>query len=357
MKAEEMRVGPILAAHRQYVVPYFQRTYSWRNPQWATLFEDILELYELFQGSAHTHFLGSMVLLREGGAEALPTTLVIDGQQRLVTLSLLLAAIRDLTRESNATLSERIQHEYLVNDDVESEEDRLKVLCTNQDRPAFATVILHGKEPEFSPIRDAYVAFKERLTQQVSRGFDLEKLVDIIAAQLSLVAITLDHEDNPYRIFESLNAKGMPLTQGDLLRNYFFMRLPSAEHETWYTTVWWPMQRRLGERFDAIMRDFLLKDGEAVKSDEVYQEWRKRLGPLADDDIRATLRDLAAWSLEYDSMLHPEREQDRDVRSQLEWLTAWSRTMPQSIDPFILRVHAAYRRTEVSADQAKDIFR
>src|SRR5215204_3974633 len=109
MKAEEMRVGPIMAAHRQYVVPYFQRTYSWRNPQWATLFEDILELYELF--------LGSMVLLREGGAEALPTTLVIDGQQRLVTLSLFLAAIRDLVKGTDPTLADRIQQTYLVNDD------------------------------------------------------------------------------------------------------------------------------------------------------------------------------------------------------------------------------------------------
>jgi hypothetical protein len=356
MKAEEMRVGPILAAHRQYVVPYFQRTYSWRNPQWVTLFEDILELYELFQGSSHTHFLGSMVLLREGGAEALPTTLVIDGQQRLVTLSLFLAAIRDLVKGTDPTLSDRIQQTYLVNDDAEGE-DKLKVLCTNQDRPAFATVILHGKEPEFSPIRDAYVAFNERLTQQVKRGFDLSKLVDIITNQLSLVAITLDHEDNPYRIFESLNAKGMPLTQADLLRNYFFMRLPSSEHENWYTTVWWPMQRRLGDRFDTFMRDYLLKDGESVKPDEVYQEWRKRLGPLGEDDVRATLRDLAAWSLEYDSMLHPEREQDREVRSLLEWLTAWSRTLEQSIDPFILRVHAAYRRGELSADQTKTLFR
>jgi hypothetical protein len=356
MKAEEMRVGSILAAERQYVVPYFQRTYSWRNPQWVTLFEDILELYELFQGSAHTHFLGSMVLLTEQRAEPHATTLVIDGQQRLVTLSLLLAAIRDASRNTNSALADRLQSTYLSNDAAQDGEDRLKVLCTNQDRPAFATVILEAKEPEFSPIRDAYVAFKERLQQETKKGLDLEKLVDIITAQLSLVAITLDHEDNPYRIFESLNAKGMPLTQGDLLRNYFFMRLPSTEHETWYTTVWWPMQRRLGERFDAFMRDFLLKDGESVKPDEVYQEWRKRLGPLGADDIRATLRDLAAWSVEYDSMLHPEREQDRGVRKHLEWLTAWSRTLPQSIDPFILRLHARYRRKEVSAEQAIQLF-
>src|SRR5438132_9955140 len=89
VKADEMRLGPLLEGPRQFVVPYFQRAYSWRRRQWATLLDDILELYEL--GSSNSHFLGSMVLLAEHPSE----TLIIDGQQRMVTLSLLLAAVRD----------------------------------------------------------------------------------------------------------------------------------------------------------------------------------------------------------------------------------------------------------------------
>ena len=342
-----MRLGPLLGGPRQYVVPYFQRTYSWRRRQWITLWDDILELYEL--GSTNSHFLGSMVLLAEDST----ATLVIDGQQRIVTLSLFLAAIRDAARETHPEFAENLHQTYLV----DGQRDDVKILTTHQDRSAFSTVVKAGTEPSPSPIRDAYRTFKESLAEQREKGLDLERLVDIVLSQLSFVAITLDPEDNPYRIFESLNAKGMPLTQGDLLRNYFFMRLPTAEHEQWYTTVWSPMQTRLGERFDDYMRDFQLKEGHPIRPDEVYQEWRKRLGPLGEDDIRAVLRELADWSLEYDQILHPQRETDVEVRRYLQRLTTWSKTVPYQFNPLLLRLHADFKHGSLTADHVTRIFR
>src|SRR5258708_35930308 len=254
-----------------------------------------------------------MVLLREpsagGAGRDTAPTLVIDGQQRIVTPSLFLAAIRDSARDSDPGFAGYLHYEYLA-DRAEDDFDYPKIQVTHQDRTAFLTVIRAGAEPPPSPIRDAYRTFIDALTEQLDKGLDLERLVHIVVSQLSFVAITLDADDNPYRIFESLNAKGMPLTQGDLLRNYFFMRLPAAEHEHWYTTVWSPMQSRLGERFDDYMRDFLLKDGQPIRPDEVYQEWRKRLGPLDEAGIRSVLRELAEWSLEYDQILNARRETD-----------------------------------------------
>jgi uncharacterized protein with ParB-like and HNH nuclease domain len=348
VKADEMRLGPLLNAPGQFVVPYFQRAYSWRRRQWNTLFDDILELYEL--GSRGTHFLGSMVLLAEPG-EMISPTLVIDGQQRIVTLSLFLAAIRDTAGETAARFADDIQQSYLVNRDGE-----VKILTTHQDRPAFATLIKHAEAPPASPIRDAYRTFCDAVKEQTDKGLDLERLLDIVVSQLSFVAITLDSEDNPYRIFESLNAKGMPLTQGDLLRNYFFMRLPPAEHERWFTSVWNPMQIRLGERFDDYMRDFLLKEGKSIRPDEVYQEWRKRLSPLDEDEIRSILQELSDWSLEYDQILHPQRESDTQVRKRLQRLTTWSKTVPYQLNPLLLRLHADYRRGATSAQQIQRIF-
>jgi hypothetical protein len=346
-----MRLGPLLDGPKQYVVPYFQRAYSWRRRQWTTLFDDILELYEL--GSHNSHFLGSMVLLAEHNeADPVPHTLVIDGQQRIVTLSLFLAAIRDVAGVGDRGFADRLHTTYLVNPD----QDGVKVLTTHQDRDAFATVVRTGKEPDASPIRDAYRTFRDAIQEQVDKGVDLDRLVHIVVSQLSFVAITLDAEDNPYRIFESLNAKGMPLTQGDLLRNYFFMRLPPAEHERWYNTVWSPMQSRLGERFDDYMRDFLLKEGQPVRPDEVYQEWRKRLAPLDDEGIRDVLRDLAAWSLEYDQIMHPQREADAEVRRRLQRLTAWSKTVPFQFNPLLLRLNADYRRGTLSGEQVARLF-
>jgi len=352
-----MRLGPLLSGPKQFVVPYFQRAYSWRRHQWNTLFDDILELYEL--GSSNSHFLGSMVLLKDPAGSTdgdLTPTLVIDGQQRIVTLSLFLAAIRDSVGDTDPGFAGHLHYEYLA-DRAEDDLDYPKIQVTHQDRTAFLTVIRAGAELPPSPIRDAYRTFADALKEQIDKGLDLERLVHIVVSQLSFVAITLDAEDNPYRIFESLNAKGMPLTQGDLLRNYFFMRLPAAEHEHWYTTVWSPMQSRLGERFDDYMRDFLLKDGQPIRPDEVYQEWRKRLGPLDEEGIRAVLRELAEWSLEYDQILNPRRETDAEVRLQLQRLTAWSKTVPYQFNPLLLRLHADYRRGFLSAAQIKDIFR
>src|SRR5438105_4344087 len=147
-----MRLGPLLDGPKQYVVPYFQRAYSWRRHQWNTLFDDILELYDL--GSSNSHFLGSMVLLAEkSGNGAIHPTLLIDGQQRIVTLSLFLAAIRDSVRDTDSAFANRIHDAYLVNHGVE-DEDHLKVLTTHQDRAAFSIVINAAEEPPPSPIRD-----------------------------------------------------------------------------------------------------------------------------------------------------------------------------------------------------------
>jgi hypothetical protein len=117
------------------------------------------------------------------------------------------------------------------------------------------------------------------------------------------------------------------------------------------------MQSRLGERFDDYMRDFLLKDGQTVKPDEVYQEWRKRLGPLDEEGVREVLRDLAAWSLEYDQILHPQREADAEVRKRLQRLTTWSKTVPYQFNPLLLRLNADYRRGSLTAEQITHLFR
>src|SRR3981081_3600022 len=205
MKADEMRLGPLLSGPKQFVVPYFQRAYSWRRHQWNTLFDDILELYEL--GSSSSHFLGSMVLLREpsAGGDASPT-LVIDGQQRIVTLSLFLAAIRDSARDTDPGFAGHLHYEYLA-DRAEDDLDYPKIQVTHQDRSAFLMVIRMGAELPPSPIRDAYRTFTDALKEQIDKGLDPERLVHIVVSQLSFVAIPLGSDDNPYRTCDSLNAK------------------------------------------------------------------------------------------------------------------------------------------------------
>jgi hypothetical protein len=133
------------------------------------------------------------------------------------------------------------------------------------------------------------------------------------------------------------------------------MRLPSAEHDEWFRTVWQPMQSRLGDSLDSFMHDYLAKDGEDVRAEEVYQYWRKHLVALDVDGVKAVLRDLANWSVEYDRLLHINREPDSEARHRLQWLTAWSETLKQPLLPFLLLVQADIRRGSLNAEQAAQL--
>lgn len=349
MRAAETRLGAVLEGPGQYVVPHFQRAYSWRRREWATLWTDILELYEL--GTTQTHFMGSIVLLRESQPGCSETKLLIDGQQRLVTLSLFLAALRDLARESEPALAERVDATYLLAG-AAADHPEPRVVCSYQDQGAFASIVEHRDERPLSPVVDAYAEFMVDLSARLANGLSLARLADVVLTQLAFVAITLDAEDNPYRVFESLNAKGMPLTQGDLLRNYFFMRLPADEHDEWFRSVWQPMQTRLGDALDSFMHHYLAKDGEDVRAEEVYQSWRKRLAPLDVAGVKAVLRDLAVWAAEYDRLLHLGREPHGELRQRLEWLSAWSTTLREPLVPFLLLVSADHRRGKLSESDA-----
>ena len=347
MKATETRLAELLYGPGQYVVPHFQRAYSWRRAQWATLWADIQELHALDR--SQPHFMGSVVLLTESADASGETKLLVDGQQRLVTLSLFLAALRDRARNSEPALAQRINDTYLL-DCAKGNEQQPRIMCSYQDHEAFAAVILHGEAKPGSPVLEAYDTFISDLAAR--EDADLDRLTEVVLTQLRFVAITLDEADNPYRVFESLNAKGMPLTQGDLLRNYFFMRLPTAEHDEWFRTIWQPMQTRLGEELDAFMHDYLAKDGEDVRAEEVYQSWRRRLTSLDVDGVKAVLRDVAEWSIEYDRLLHLNREPDTEARRRLQWLSAWSETLKQPLLPFLLLVQTDIRREVLTADAA-----
>ncbi|MFN0072353.1 MAG: DUF262 domain-containing protein [Chloroflexota bacterium] len=343
MKATETRLAALLETPAQYVVPHFQRAYSWRRAQWLTLWADILELYEL--GTPQPHFMGSVVLLTEG-----QTQLIIDGQQRLVTLSLFLAALRDRAQPTDPELAERINSGYLLNGS--ASEPWPRIVCSYQDQEAFTAIMLRGETIPGSPVIEAYKTFAADLADRSHEELSLSHLADVVLSQLAFVAITLDAADNPYRVFESLNAKGMPLTQGDLLRNYFFMRLPANEHDHWFRSIWQPMQSRLGDALDNFMHDYLAKDGEDVRAEEVYQAWRRRLVSLDVAGVKAVLQDLAEWSVEYDRLLHLNREPDTEARRRLQWLSAWSETLKQPLLPFLLLVQADIRHGTLRAEVA-----
>lgn len=351
MNAHETHLGKILEGIKQYVVPLFQRPYTWDESRWKVLWADLVELCEDEQATsqAKPHFLGSIVTVPTRSVpEGVNKFLLIDGQQRLTTLQVLLAALRDRSRELPGQLAERLDKSYLVNQ-FEDGLDHFKLLPTqtNGDRTAFVAVMQGEALTESSSrVAKAYVWFQKKLKARNSP--DAERLAGVILRRLSLVSITLDHDDNPHLIFESLNYKGEPLTQGDLIRNYFLMRVPVAEQERLFERYWSPMQLRLNEQLSEFVRHFLTRQGSIVKQGEIYRTLKERTDGQTPEGIVAFLDEMHRSAVHYHRLLDSSQELNPDLQvrlrrfDRLEVSVAW---------PFLLNLYAEQEAGTLSLDE------
>ncbi|GAI06819.1 unnamed protein product, partial [marine sediment metagenome] len=227
--------------------PLFQRPYSWRKDNVKQLWYDLIATKD--ENDEFSHFFGSFVTMPiPSSASQVSKYTIIDGQQRIVTTYILLAAIRNriIELESDSELKDEIDEKYLINkfDPL----GKYKVVPTQADKSIFFKII-----DELSPdlddnhkITETYEYFQKEL----SKLNDLDGLIllkDTLLSKFSVVDITLENNDDPYLIFESLNATGTPLTQADLIRNYLFMRISEDNQQEVYNSIWFPMQQQLGD--------------------------------------------------------------------------------------------------------------
>jgi uncharacterized protein with ParB-like and HNH nuclease domain len=273
MKASETKLQRVIEGTNQYVVPLFQRKYSWDTKEWNTLWEDLVELYE--DDKPRSHFIGSIVTMpTQSVPEGVAKFLLIDGQQRFTTVFILLSVLRDKARTSTSgNLADEIDQTLLKNP-FKQGSDAFKLLPTQGDRESFLAPIGNETTTKDDQISRAYKFFERKI--RANQIPDLEKLKHIIVSQLVLVSIVLDRDDNPHLVFESLNAKGRALSQADLIRNYFFMKIHVTDQERLYGACWTPMQDRLGESLTECIRHFLMKDGGIIKQGEVYFALKER---------------------------------------------------------------------------------
>lgn len=359
MEAAEAKIQRVLEGSKQFLVPHFQRPYSWREEQWKMLWSDLTDLIE--DAELKPHFLGPIVSAPARSVpEGVEKRLLIDGQQRLTTLLVLLILIRDHARElGNTKLAERIQD--LVTNRHEEGNDHYKLLPTqgedaaDSDRDTFMRLVTATeRRSSRSGIGAAYDFFARMLRRKDAP--DIEALQRSITTRLTLVSIILDEKDNPHRIFESLNGKGRPLSQADLIRNYFFMRLDERDHERVYRDLWSPMQQRLGE--DALtdfVRHYLTRRGTVVRETDVYSALKTTID---EDKARSPLdhlRQLSLYSEYYDVLLHPEKALSVSLRERLLRLNRLEVTVAY---PFLLAVYADFsadRCTEAALCSILDV--
>ncbi len=314
----------------QFVVPLYQRTYAWQarqvNQLWADIAEQMEALVDELPGSGH--FIGSIVLAPTPAVMGdVSRYLVVDGQQRLTTISLALAALRDLLRPVAQEDAERVHDQYLVNRHKKGDR-RTKFVPTQDDRADYACVIDGRGSEAKGNIGDVYRLFRN-LIQDVPKSSSVKTLVLIeraITERLELVAITAENTDNVHRIFQSLNNTGMSLSQGDLLRNYLFMLMPTRGDRV-YQEVWHPMQRRLGAANLETLAylDLVTQGYEKAARGDTYQIQTDRIAAFHEDEdeVIADVTRLAARAKYVSQFLQPDRVGDDQIRAALERLTAW----------------------------------
>ena len=337
----------LFSGEMQFVVPLFQRSYSWKLKQWKTLWEDLLVLPEL--EATRQHFIGSVVM---HPTNTVPTGVskyaVIDGQQRLTTLFVVLVALRDTAHAAGETrLAERITDTYLANKYAPAHE-RYKLLPTQADRAAFRQIADHapGTEPVPGLITEAFGYFRQHLGAWVKNIPErAEEMLRLVLERLSLVSITLNDDDDPYLVFESLNAKGMQLTAADLIRNYLFMKIHPDQQDALNERYWMPMQQALGDSLTAFIWHYLMRNGGNVPLSDVYLSFRKA---TARRDVPEVLAELARFAPTYARMLHPELETQRPaVQTALYRL---HRTRLTVAYPLIMRFYDQVRHDEQMAE-------
>lgn len=332
MQAKETKLQDIIEGTKQYVIPLFQRTYSWTSKEWEVLWKDLVELCEM--DNPRTHFIGSIVNMPTVSVpEGVAKYLLIDGQQRLTTIFILLTLLRNKARENqNARFADEINNTLLVNQ-YKDGIDYYKLMPTQVDRTTYQNLINGIPNEEENQLTRAYTYFEKKLKQV---ELEPEKLKKVITSYFSVVSIVLDADDNPYLVFESLNAKGRPLTQADLIRNYFFMRIHIDKQEEVYKNFWLPMQTALNEDLTEFIRHYLMKDGNIIKQGDVYYALKDRVSTSNAIDY---LTELKKYSIYYQRLKYPEFEKEPELEKMFRRL---NRIEVTTAYPLLLNFYSNY---------------
>lgn len=357
MKATEANLLTFLGKTQQFTIPIFQRSYSWRRAECEQLFNDVLRVGR--DESTNGHFLGAVVYLQKDIYQVsdVPKLMVIDGQQRLTTVMLLLAAVIQ-TAEVNPSEdmnARKLRNRYLINADEEAEE-YFKLMLTRHDREALLKVVNPDQDitEKTSRVVANYLIFLERLksisVDEVYRGLQKLFIVDVALEQGS---------DDPQLIFESLNSTGLELTQADLIRNYVLMGQEAKLQTRLYNTIWLPMEQGFGreydEEFDSFTRYYLtIKLGRLPKKREVYEEFKNYSRThTKNGDIEPLLREFKAYA-DYYVRIALDGERDDELKQAFRDVVTLTMDVAY---PVILELYRDYEQQVITKDEFVEMVR
>jgi uncharacterized protein with ParB-like and HNH nuclease domain len=352
MQAGQKALLQFLYGNNQFIIPIYQRTYSWTREQCEQLWDDIVRTGK--NEAVKSHFVGSIVYIQHGLYQVGSPTplLVIDGQQRLTTITLLLTALAQAAKSNSDSLNfsyDLIYDYYLTNRHSKGEE-YYKLHLTQGDKNTLIQLIEDPAraKAELSPSRllENYLFFEDRLRQGVA---NLNTVYAGIG-KLIIVDISLDRDhDNPQLIFESLNSTGMDLSQADLIRNYVLMGLNNEEQTKLYGKYWYPMEQSFirgtdSYQFDRFMRDYLtIKLGTIPNIDKVYANFKTYQRSQTDLSMQELVADIYRYARYFINMAF-EQETDPEIKAALKDINTIKIDVAY---PFLLEVYDDYAHQRI----------
>ena len=335
-------------ANTQFVIPVYQRNYDWKQENCKQLFDDLVKV---IRENRKSHFFGSIVSAHCDGS--FNEFQVIDGQQRLTTVSLLFLAMVNLIRAGAVTaedenLADMIYETYLINK-FKKGEKRIRLKPVKDDQTAFAQ--LFQPEEQHIPESNLTINYRYFCEQIRKERITVDELFEAIS-RLEIINITLSHDDNPQLIFESLNSTGLALSEGDKIRNYILMGLPMQQQNDCYEQYWNPIERCTGYQVDAFVRDYLSVKQQAIPvMSKVYVTFKAYV-EAEKPTTEALLQDMLAYAKRYEKLLRGNTK-DKALDACIYRLNRLETTVTR---PFFLEVLRMQEEGAVLLEEAREIF-
>lgn len=353
MKASEASLYEFITkSNTKFVIPVYQRNYDWTDKHCKILLNDIKEAGK----KNKKHFIGSIVYVND---DIVPITkgkelIIVDGQQRLTTIILIYLRLYKLADKLNdKALKEEIFELCLINKHakVKNEEEKIKLKPTENNDKALkhiykdSPINFKGK----SNIIDNYIFFENNITEnnykEVLAG--LENLI--------FVDMALGKDDDPQRIFESLNSTGLDLSQGDLIRNYILMKLNSQQQMDIYEKYWEHIENDAKDEsinkdmVSDFIRDFMTSEYNKIPNkNRVYEEFKQKYSIDNLNEIKNYLGVLKEYASYYNKLLNPQNEDDKNISLKLENIKSLEVNVSY---PFFLKIYKDYNDKVIDKEE------
>lgn len=350
MKGSELRLIEYMeGSKKRFIIPVYQRNYDWKIENCKQLYDDLIQV---IKNNSKTHFFGSIVSVYEPSGRN-TEFLIIDGQQRLTTMSLLFLAMYNLLEEKiiiseDESLKDQIYEDFLV-DKYQPQEKRMKLKPIKNDQKAFSK-LFNSKDDYIkdSNLTINYSYFYERIQKQ---EITIDELFDAIC-RLEIINITLNNEDNPQLIFESLNSTGLDLSEGDKIRNYILMGLPKQKQDEYYEKYWNCIEKCTKYDVSSFIRDYLSVKQLVIPSQKkVYINFKKY---VEDSSLKIIeiLEDLLSYAKRYNILLCGKTS-SKELNSCINRLNRLETTVTR---PFFLEVLRLYDENQINLNEVAEAF-